>query len=401
MGGHLLRFQIDSSNISERLSMLSKLILTLYLYLQNIKSHSLNNYPMKHFSKIELNAIFLLIIIFSFCIKFSSAQPVLNYGIYPLIGESYNVKSFNASSFDPGISGENVTWDFSGIDLPDDAYDGDGLIANAVGLDDVICDISEIPTGNLAYAYESAEGWADFIKTYDFSKISEEGLAYCGGEYSGLTIYTDPKDFLYFPIEYGDSYSDLFSTTDENYSPFDTSIGYSNGEIQVVADGYGTLILPFITITNVLRVKTHEVIDYMPSGSTTTIDTWYWYNANTKGEIFSYEEHNDSDGPDYETFSLNQNIILSTAISSESTSQILALYPNPTNGVFNIAFCNPIIEPTHIKIFSVTGELVYYTIINSGTNELRIELPETFSGLAIVMLNNGYSIESKEIIINN
>ncbi|MBL0281938.1 MAG: T9SS type A sorting domain-containing protein [Bacteroidetes bacterium] len=332
-------------------------------------------------------------------ISYSYTQPVINYGIYPLVGESYNLKRFEATAFDPNLAGANVTWDYADADFPEDAYSGDGSIAEAVNLDATFCDLSEILTGNIGYFYEDIDALSYFVKTYNTDKISEEGFKSCMTEYGRLNIYTNPKDYLLFPMEYGDSFSDSFSALTEGYSPFDTSYGSFTGDITVEYDGYGTLILPFITIPNVMRIKTHQVIDYLPSGTFTITDGWYWYNTATKGEIFGYVELFNSDGPDSETFILNQNINQLTSIEMPTSIPEIDVFPNPNTGSFNVHFSENTDRLIQINVFDITGRLIYHSSVYTSNNTTQVSLPDNFSGLAVLTVNDGVSVKSVEISV--
>jgi hypothetical protein len=70
------------------------------------------------------------------------------------------------------------------------------------------------------------------------------------------------------------------------------------------------------------------------------------------------------------------------------------IYPNPSNGTFNIQISNT--EPTSLKIFNLNGQLVYQNSLLSNKNELNLNLP---SGLYIAIINNNNSSQTHKLII--
>ena len=74
--------------------------------------------------------------------------------------------------------------------------------------------------------------------------------------------------------------------------------------------------------------------------------------------------------------------------------QSLTIYPNPSNGTFNIQLSHT--EPSSIKIFNLNGQLVYQNNLLSNKNELNLNLP---SGLYMVIMTNNNSSQTHKLII--
>ncbi|MBX7048452.1 MAG: T9SS type A sorting domain-containing protein [Chitinophagales bacterium] len=64
-------------------------------------------------------------------------------------------------------------------------------------------------------------------------------------------------------------------------------------------------------------------------------------------------------------------------------TSIYKIFPNPNTGEFKIYVNSSIIELLVIKIYSITGELLYYSTFLSS-NEIKMSLPEAFSGLYLL-----------------
>ncbi|MBK8228057.1 MAG: T9SS type A sorting domain-containing protein [Flavobacteriales bacterium] len=164
----------------------------------------------------------------------AAAQPIIdqsNFAASP--GESFVL---NASAWmDPGASGANVTWDFSGLVI-DSAFTYAYVDPASTPMTD------SFPTATLAHAENAGYAYRSFDAT--------------GGYYLGYHMdqdavvdYQDPEMTFQFPCTYGTQWvDDLFA----DYLPGPS--WFYAGSINAEADGYGTLILPYGTFTNVLRL---------------------------------------------------------------------------------------------------------------------------------------------------
>ncbi|MFZ4544488.1 MAG: PQQ-dependent sugar dehydrogenase [Saprospiraceae bacterium] len=87
----------------------------------------------------------------------------------------------------------------------------------------------------------------------------------------------------------------------------------------------------------------------------------------------------------------------STATFETKEGHLIAIYPNPSNGVLRISNNNADEEMAIYSIFSISGELV-----SSGTiagNLAEIVLPKTYSGLAVLHLQIGNEHFFEKILI--
>ncbi len=91
-----------------------------------------------------------------------------------------------------------------------------------------------------------------------------------------LTTCSDPITILKFPLAYGTSWTDAYTCSRD-----DSGLIFSNitGNLSATADGYGTLITPYATINNVIRVSLTNN-NTIVGGGTTTVTTitaqYYW-----------------------------------------------------------------------------------------------------------------------------
>jgi len=105
-----------------------------------------------------------------------------------------------------------------------------------------------------------------------------------------------------------------------------------------------------------------------------------------------------SDGSDSETWEIdNITVTAEVEVGIEDTDQdITSLYPNPSNGNFNILLKE---EFDLLEIFSITGQMVYSVNISGLT--VSVNLPDARQGMYFIRLTNQDSgvSNSKRIII--
>lgn len=177
------------------------------------------------------------------------SQPELTVNSIPEIGSSFVEYECDTTGVSDGAAGANQNWDFS----------------------DLVQSTEESPIMFTIEAPENGERYeefpgADFAQVfYDgsvFYKLNGSKLERLGVGFSeGIEKLDDLSTIMEFPFGYGDSFEDEFSGSmvasdgEEEYT-MDRS-----GSIEMVADGYGTLIMPFGTFNNVLRVKSIQEVE--------------------------------------------------------------------------------------------------------------------------------------------
>jgi hypothetical protein len=74
------------------------------------------------------------------------------------------------------------------------------------------------------------------------------------------------------------------------------------------------------------------------------------------------------------------------------------IYPNPSNGIFNLSINQATSEQVKIKVLSITGSVIYENE-NFSNNNIELNLKENKPGLYLVqVIKNGESF-SKKIIL--
>jgi hypothetical protein len=86
------------------------------------------------------------------------------------------------------------------------------------------------------------------------------------------------------------------------------------------------------------------------------------------------------------------------SIKEEELNNSISIYPNPSNGEFNLVINNPSIDNAKIEIFDVYGRLIFIKNVTSKINS--INLSEFSSGIYTVKISANNQISTKRIIKN-
>ena len=157
----------------------------------------------------------------------------------PVVGDEFI--QHQADYMDPGPAGAGQTWNFAALQS-DGTLTTTGVVPTAA------------PNGSAftgaSVAFDAGGG------AYLFLKTTATGLENVGA-YAVVTslVYQNPEQIMKYPCAFNTTWTDSWSS-DFNSGGFPVArSGTSTG----LADGTGTLITPYGTISNVLRVKLHQV----------------------------------------------------------------------------------------------------------------------------------------------
>lgn len=193
----------------------------------------------------------------------ANAQPVLQQANLPAFGTTAPLSVY-PGAVNPGSGGANQTWDFSALTM---------IPAGNASIVDPTTTPNTATYPNATMAYKIDFTVPTPHTEYNYYLESSGKWELLASEIGG----TDPDDYtpnyrteLEFPLNYNDVISDMFQTTDMG----------SPGPLTRTYDGYGTLITPFGTYTNAVRIA------YSFDGGTTT--NYQWIIPNPVIMVFSY-----------------------------------------------------------------------------------------------------------------
>lgn len=316
------------------------------------------------------------------------AQPTFDNSLMGTIGDSYTFTNFDATDFDPGDDGAGVVWDFSDITIT-----GPVTVFNNV---------------NPAITpYAASFGLATLATTPDNSSFLYYQIT--GAQYNSLGIgstlstisYSNPETIFTFPLTYNTTNDDTFAA-----SFVSTGVSYNrSGNVHVEADGYGTLILPAGTFTNVLRVKVEEDITDETIGLPVPItleyqnDFYYWFMEGLTGPLFyyAYFEATAFTGTTItELGSLNPEAVV--AIQNVTLPEnLIHVFPNPATESLYIQNMNNI-EFENIALYNMMGQSVLNQKMNNE-NITEINVSNLPAGIYTLQLKNESGSLSKMISI--
>ncbi|MCG3166782.1 MAG: hypothetical protein POELPBGB_02564 [Bacteroidia bacterium] len=299
------------------------------------------------------------------------AQPTITTANFiPQTGENFLVHLFPYQA--AGVGGAAITWDFSGATATGTAsmnHVDPALTSSFASFPDATVCISQ--GGAYSYFEGTSSAWY-----------------YNGVVASGNLIpYSNPEKLMEFPFTYNDNFTDNFGAT------FTSGITITrSGSVNVTADAYGTLILPYGTINNVIRVKVVE--NYSDSYTVTVPVTltyastnYYWYKADTHYPVLSITSL-DQDGTIYQGASyLDQSHI--SAMEENIVNDIhLNIFPNPSDASTVVSF--ELEEPENIRLalYNTLGDLVEMVEKNKlGAGNHRYEISSENYAAGLYTLN--------------
>ncbi len=269
-------------------------------------------------------------------------------------------------------TGANVTWDCSGL-----------LKEAAVP---IINYTVSAPAGTLYAADYPGANWhftdPAFVAIigHTYYNLSIDSFVLWGRHVTGnaYEIYDNPEMDLKFPFGYSQSVNNTYSKT--NYNAAGGISSYQTGDVTLTYDGYGTLILPNGTYTDVVRVKKVRTNNLGP-----TLNSYFWYNS-TNGERLLFYEEKDGAGPNVV---FNTNVVNSVSVINNDNK--ITIGNNVDDHKVVISSSKNIDK---IFVYNITGQLVY-SMKNINTNKLDFSL-ESAKGLYIISIEtDGHTVNDK------
>lgn len=322
------------------------------------------------------------------------AQPVLTYNNHALKeGTTNPMLITNYTNPNPVVAGENVVWDFSALTRTKDFR---GFLFSS-------------------YASENGTDFSDATTELEefnnlfYFKIQENGIYEVGSTNKAGTYqikYEQPPLKISFPFTFGSSESGVFSGT---YTTSDVS-GSIEGTYEILADAYGTLILPDVTIENAIRVKNTKYYTKTYNNYSTDIEleTYRWYHQGNRYPLLVLTKvtSTNSNGNTYTSTQaafkseVNKNAIVENAVSIDNSINI---YPNPVTDIVNISYTLLADEKVNISLYDISGKKLN-TLMNesrkAGAHTESIEINKAHKGIGagILKVETGNGTVTQSII---
>ncbi len=272
----------------------------------------------------------------------------------------------------------------------------------------VITGITATPFGTKTFGYiipgAITEASAGANQTWDYSTILHDTSTYYFKNVDFTTLSptfqatfptANAASELYFGSTLAITQAFKYDVSDVEYLGFNSTV-FSVPDTQWIFphnfmethagfkyDAYGTLITPFGNFPNTIRLR--EV-----SGANFKYDFWSFspvnkilmeYLVDSNTQVMSGQTFFDTEFP--------------TQINELNLSQVLEIYPNPSNGMFTLM--NRHSKMSAIEIYSITGE----TILSTSTNrqQIDLDLSDFSEGIYFVRAYVGDRIYNQKIVI--
>ena len=101
------------------------------------------------------------------------------------------------------------------------------------------------------------------------------------------------------------------------------------------------------------------------------------------------------------TISVPIEFVVGSSVKYDANTDNIKLYPNPNNGHFSIEFVNPLQnEKSEIVITDLSGKQVYQGPVLKEELLKQIDLPDSRSGIYVMMIKDKDILVTKKFIKN-
>ena len=246
---------------------------------------------------------------------------------------------------------------------------------------------------------------------FEYGVSESNRLSFMGWASSnGVNHFDGRQVLLAYPFTYGDSYKDTLSIVDSYPGVYYDSIFVIDS---FFADGYGTLILPSGTFTNVLRI--HRVslqldsfrYDGADSGSIYgRMDDYSWFDTTGfHNPLLSvgYDTSGSTTPYIYNAEYYTQAPPLALGLPAPGVNDIsLSVYPNPANGVINVTFLRSDNEPLSVSLVDMLGRVIKTTTLDQlseGASTVTLDVASVCPGMYIVKFQTAQDIFTRPVVV--
>jgi hypothetical protein len=312
------------------------------------------------------------------------SQPTINNAEDYIPGATYYYYDCQTAGVAPGNAGANITWNFSGLTATSNTVTHSILSPSAVP------GSSMFPTANMI------EKYSDGRLIYN---TKTAGNNFCVGVQDTTSNFTMSFSNSILtckrPVTYGtmlvDTFENSFTVSGFNF--------VGKGTSTVSGDGYGTLVLPTKTFSNVLRVKVlqfeKDSMTQFGSVSTSTFVTFMWFDGLNVNPLLSIDSlYSTAPGsPDIKTVKYIMNDINTTGIEQYHGQNHFNFYPNPVHDELTIQSDTKAM----IEITNSLGETVQQ--LTTDTRRERIMTENYTPGIYTIICKTETSITTYKLVI--
>ncbi len=317
----------------------------------------------------------LAIVTLMFATNTGIAQTLNQGNMAPVVGDV--LSEYQAPYIAPGPAGANQTWDFSTL-ITGTVVTKNYMTAASTGYS------TFFSNANLA----ADHGQGIFV----FYWVNNNSLEFVGIYFADASFarpYQNPVKVMTYPCSFNTTWTDNFSS---NYTFSGTAV-MRTGTITGAADGFGTVVMPYGPVTNVLRVRVEEtytdVHNYGYSVNSST--THHFYKPGiTSGPILSILEDtmNQNSNPQTHRSSLWRTTAPAGILERNADAIGIDLFPNPATDQLSIVF-GSVGGSTRLELLDATGRLVrseHFAAMPMGINRVDLDVNEIPAGTYVVRI---------------
>lgn len=330
--------------------------------------------------------IILLLIIFAFTIN-SIAQPILTGADCNMqVGDIFTTRS--SQTYLGNTTGANYTWNYSSYDTT----------FNTISISNVQS------SGTTNILLEVTPGTTTETNRYEVLPTVIQLTSTTWSSGSSIS-YTNKWTKLVYPITMGTTFSDTYNTMAFFSGPVSVNVkgsGTSNG----IADGWGTLITPYGTYNNVLRVTTiTQLTDttnniIYGSGYDTTHS---WYVAGVHKPVLTTYSNSKVTGGQAPVYGKKTTFLMTPTSLNNAISDItvqLSIYPNPSNGNFEVNMQGNEEHNVAFKMLDIFGKEIEIHVYPKTTNVYTIENRATQGIYLLALYEKNQLLATRKIVVN-
>lgn len=315
----------------------------------------------------------------------ASAQPTLHATTFTAIaGELYNYTKTSYQTVASGTGGSNVTWDFSS--LSNNGFEQVKFLNPSAGTYG-----ASYPTAAML-----RKGTQEAYYNMPTGSVEQIGTVFGGGV---MTSCANSQRTMQFPFSYNESFVDTFRCT-----YISGVVGTRTGVDSVWADGWGTLILPGETFTDVLRVRLksryNDTIDGQPVVNYVD-DRTFFYKPGIHASLLSMVDAAAfSNGG---LLALKQETVycdVPTGIANlEGVQEALRISPVPASNTLNIDMEHAHERRIRIELWNSTGQVVRQGWLEAGSLHASLDCTTLARGVYFVRCADGASNVAKQVVL--
>ena len=318
------------------------------------------------------------------------AQPTLTAANTNVqIGEYFPTYKFNVNDSvfnNAQVTGSNFTWNYSGLSARN--YSAVSVLYQP----NLVIGNNPFPTSNAVLN--------SFLK-YDFINTNSDSVSLVG-HFNNFTEevlrYSNPIKILAYPFTYNSFFMDNFAGTGTSMGPTVNFGGY----ITVAGDGYGTLMLPVGSASNVLKVKSVKVSITNASIDTTTTLDWYLPGVHLPVLRMMKERYLSAnyDTTIYEGYYLNYTTL---GVNEDLTVHLtLQTFPNPATAEVTIQYHLKTPAETKLQVTDALGKEVFHVNEKrsaSGSYSRKLDVRNLPKGVYLVRLETPDLVAVKKLLV--